>query len=216
LSRLRARISIGPYYFDPRLVDGYVVSNSFELSAASNITGLDFETWTGESSSDVLDSVGWSISSSPIGAGTTYGSGTGTVTQNFVGLGYASLPVFDDSFSIPSLALPAGAYYINLDDAVTSPGSISVFWLQVDPGTGASSAYGSAYVDGSDPSGSIPVYFTKLGYPCGTTCSEAFQIVGTTGTPEPATAALFGAGLIGIGLAGARRRGRVSGRQLRR
>jgi hypothetical protein len=52
---------------------GYVVSDTFDLSAASTITGFDLGVW--EFPGDKALTVGWSITSSEFG-GASYGSGT--------------------------------------------------------------------------------------------------------------------------------------------
>jgi hypothetical protein len=63
---------------------GYVVGDSFTLSANSTVGGFNFGVW--EYSGDVLTSVDWSITSYPVG-GTVYGSATASgksLTDQFI------------------------------------------------------------------------------------------------------------------------------------
>jgi hypothetical protein len=165
---------------------GYIVSDTFNLSANSTVGGFDFGVW--EFPGDVLSSVGWSITASE-NAGTVYGSGTASGSQikdTFISANQYGYNV--DTIGVSGLggiALGSGTYWLNLQNAAVPSGD-PVYW---DENGGSSLASESSV-------GSIP--------------SEAFDITGTqsgtgTGTtPEPSSIMLFGSGI--LGLAGVLRR----------
>lgn len=92
------------------------------------------------------------------------------------------------TFSVPSVHLGAGTYYLLLRNATASPSGYMVFW---DVNNGPSQVWESSL--GFLNSTSCAAEFSG-----GTTCSDAFEILGTTGsgTPEPAGLALAGSGLL--------------------
>lgn len=163
----------------------YAVSDSFTLSQASILTGVNFGVWI--LPTDVLTSVDWAITSTP---GTYPVTGTAAVTtgsaltptSNYGGGGIYQVSV--DSFSLPNISLAAGTYYLVLQNSVTVANSVA-YW---DENDGPSSATENA-------TGSIG--------------SESFQILGDAGigtTPLPAALPLFASGLGGLGLLGWRRK----------
>src|ERR1700690_4431863 len=173
---------------------GYVVSDSFGVPSgwggSSTVTGFDFGVW--EFPGDTMSSVDWSITSDEFG-GTTYGSGTasiyggtgGTLTDTFISSNQYGYNI--DQITVTNLAagwglgLPAGTYWLNLQNAAV-PNGDPVYW---DENSGPSEASGSSV-------GTIP--------------SEAFDITGTTCqpwdcngyTPEPRSILLFGSGVLGF------------------
>ena len=164
---------------------GYIVSDTFNVSAATTVDGFDFGVW--EFPGDVLSSVDWSITTGENG-GTTLGSGTasgGQITDSFISSNQFGYDI--DSISVYGLnvALGSGTYWLNLQNAAV-PSGYPVFW---DENSGPSSASENSV---------------------GTIASEAFDITGsqsTTGTgttPEPSSIMLFGSGI--LGLAGVLRR----------
>jgi hypothetical protein len=173
---------------------GYSVADSFTLSGASTLTGVaDIGLWTDPG--DTPATVDWSIGTSPFD--TSDGSGTGSLSGSALspssayGIGgYYS--VYSEDFTLPSISLGGGTYYLTLSNASVGNGDF-VFW---DENNGPSTAYDNTI-------GSL--------YNCDevsdTSCSESFQILGTTSAPEPGTLALLGIGLLCLVPLSLRRRG---------
>jgi hypothetical protein len=165
---------------------GYQVADSFTLAGNSTLTEVNFGVWMFPG--DTAETVDWtivpgSLSVNPlsVGPGTTASLTAGTFTTNSYGY-----PVGWESFSLSSLSLGPGTYYLILQNAVTAE-SAPLFW---DENNGPSTAYEeSAYGPLADFSDC-----QQGGVFAGGTCSEAFNIVGTTTTttPEPGTLALLG------------------------
>jgi hypothetical protein len=173
---------------------GYAVSDTFTVGA-STITGFDFTVWAYPG--DTALKVDWSITSDAF-VGTTYGSGTASLSSTFISSNQYGYDI--DKLSVSGLYVPlgyGGTYWLNLQNATTSFGH-PLYW---DENSGPSSASWS-------PSWSA----------VGTIASEAFDVHGCSGcvcdadggtckadsTPEPSGILLFGSGL--LGLAGAMRR----------
>jgi hypothetical protein len=163
---------------------GFAVSDSFTLTSASSITGMDI--WSWEAPGDTTTSVDYLIGTTFFDS--TFASGTSTgLTDTFIttnGFGY-SIDEISFSFSSP-ISLSAGTYYVTLQNAVNSNGN-PTYW---DENGGPSTAQENAL-------GTIP--------------SEAFDISGgaPTGTPEPGAMALVGCGMLLLG-GGIRRKLRKS------
>ncbi len=169
------------------------VSNSFTLSAASTLTGVNFGVWY-EPGSPIV-SVDWAITTTPtFPTGTTASVTLGpefTPTGSYGGGGV--FRVAQGSFSLPSIGLAAGTYYLMLRTAVTNPADGQVYW--------------------DDNQGSSIAYTTRTTGPFD---SESFQILGTENTknpvvPLPAALPLFATGLTGLGLTGWRRKRKAAG-----
>jgi hypothetical protein len=153
---------------------GAPTSDSFTLSQNSTVTGANLTMWfnAGDSPVDVT----WQIDSSftNFDSSTSLESGTsGVVSSTLEGTSYG-FPVYQFSIAIPSLALDAGTYWLEIDH-VTSTLGYGGFWDESD---GASLAWNGA--DGLGPVG-----------------SETFQILGNQEnvTPEPSSFLLLGSGL---------------------
>jgi hypothetical protein len=157
---------------------GYTVSDTFTLGAASTVQGFDFSVWAYPG--DTALTVDWSITSAEFG-GTTYGSGTASLTSTFISSNQFGYDLDKLTASGLNVAVGAGTYWLNLANATTSLGD-PLFW---DENSGPSQASESAV---------------------GTIASEAFDIKGTSGgtVPEPSSIMLFGSGI--LGLAGVLRR----------
>lgn len=162
---------------------GISTADSFVLSNAATIYGANFVVWTFPG--DTTTSVDWAILSAPIG-GTTYASGTATgITQTPL-----PFPMVDgiynvdtETFSIPSLTLSAGTYWLLLQNAIVSNGD-HIYWDQSD---GPSQAWTT-----DSSLGYLASYSGTCNGPC--TFSETFQVL----TPEPASFGLLAMGLLGM------------------
>jgi len=159
---------------------GQSISDSFVLSSASTVTGVDFGAWTGLG--DSITSVQWSIGTTP--GDSSLGGGVANTTDVLFSNsnGYT---VDTDTFSTGSISLGAGTYYLTLQNSTTASGNSEGFW---DINNGPS----SGYFDGANP-------LANDLSGC-TTCSEAFGIQGTGGTvtPEPGYWALLSVAVVGL------------------
>jgi hypothetical protein len=159
--------------------DGLAVEDSFTLSSTSTITGVEFGAWVNQGDQPLT--VDWGIETSP----TFADQGTAALSTTFLDTNSQGFDVYQADFSVPSVTLGPGTYWLALQNGVAQAGNL-MFW---DQNSGPSSA-----VDNSQDS------FT----------SESFSILGDSvgaSVPEPATWAML---VLGVGMIGfaARRRSR--------
>jgi hypothetical protein len=159
------------------IYDGNEVTDSFTISSSSTVTGVsNVGLWAiaGDIPTDLPATLSWVISTSPDGGGTVEGSGSGVgLSTSLFGIAFNEYFVYSGSFTVGSVTLSAGTYYLELENAVPSPYPGSVGW---DINTGPS----TADVNGSS------------------VAAESFEIDGTVNAPEPTTTVLFGMGLAAL------------------
>ncbi len=156
---------------------GFAVSDQFTLSSSAQVDGLQFAAWLFPG--DVIESVEISITSSEYG-GTTYFDQQVNVSQSGCVLNQLSFNVCNENLTFSPVALNAGFYWLNMQNAVVNTGD-PVYW---DENRGPSLASEGAL--GSIPSES----FTILG------ASNSTTTTGTT--PEPGSLMLFASGALGL------------------
>jgi predicted membrane-bound dolichyl-phosphate-mannose-protein mannosyltransferase len=161
---------------------GVVITDSFTLSNASTITGVDFGSW----SHSAITSLDWSITTSPpLPAQFTGTSATVSQLSTIFVSNNQGYLVDNNMFSTGSVSLSAGTYYLSLSDAVTKNRD-NAFWDQ-----GSGSGQSNWYINGSQETGA----------------SNTFQILGTvSAVPEPSTWAMMILGFAGLGFMAYRRK----------
>jgi len=160
---------------------GYSVSNSFDLSTTQMITGLVFGSWL--LSTDLPQTIDWQITANdPFTGNIVAGGSTADLTSTFQFTNSYGFDIYSSLFPIMNVSLPAGDYWFQLGNGVTSLG-LPMFW---DQSNGPASA---SQFDGVNIS---PLAYTDPLSSQGFSGSESFQIL----TPEPGTMALLGSGLV--------------------
>jgi len=170
-----------------------VVADSFTLSSASTITSFSAGLWSlgGFNYFTVPATISWRITTAPFGTAVSNGSGTGTLTSDFLwnlSLGPNVWSIYNSSLAGLNVDLGAGTYYLELSSASSLNGRPYIFW---DINNGSSAAYGKGI-------GNLKDLYLMPG-----TNSGAFNIYGTTdspthATPEPGTMLMFGTGVLGL------------------
>jgi len=155
---------------------GLLVTDSFNISSNSTVTGFDGGFWVWAGLGDLPVQVDWSIGTSAFG--NTLGSGTAVLSNSLFcsGCWFGNFDIYTSTASGLNVPLLTGTYWLTLQNAITVNGS-DMMW---DENDGPSMAQQSS-----------------LG-PIG---SEAFNIYGTTQTttPEPGTLVMFASGILGLG-----------------
>jgi hypothetical protein len=161
---------------------GSETTDSFTIAANADATGVsNIGLWVTFGDTPLL--INWIISTAPDGGGTVEASASGvsltTAFNNNVGTSYT---VYNASFSLPSVLLGPGTYYLELNGGTTELSSGGPYW---DENGGPSTA---------DVNGTPGI-------------SNSFEVDGSfTGIPEPATLGTIGAGLGLLGLLARRRK----------
>jgi hypothetical protein len=173
---------------------GFTVSDSFHLSSASSVTGIDFYAWLvpGDTISNVEVQIGAAAFGNELTDQIVNLSQSNCFSNNF---GY-NVCAESGNLGTP-VSLGAGNYWMTLGNA-NVPSGDPVYWDE-NSGVGCT-APGCPSSAQENTVGTIP--------------SEAFTITGTAGTstststsgttPEPSSIMLFGSGI--LGLAGVLRR----------
>jgi hypothetical protein len=147
---------------------GDSVSDSFTLSSTATLSEAQIGLWL--LPGDTASNVDWSLGTTPFGS--NEGSGTAAdLTGTFQYNNVDGFDIYESTFSLDGTALPAGTYYLTLQNLVVSFGD-NGYW---DENDGPSLAYDNA----------PPYGVSQIG-------SESFQIY----APEPSTLALLGSGLL--------------------
>ncbi|HEX4156682.1 MAG TPA: PEP-CTERM sorting domain-containing protein [Acidobacteriaceae bacterium] len=183
---------------------GWQVEDSFALSSASTLNSVTFGNWFDPGDTGLT--VDWAIVSSEGSQTPVCGSCSGTASLSgvFDFTNVYSYDIYDETFSLPSLNLAAGTYWLSLQNETTSFGSLA-YW---DNSGGLSGVYQQYAGDGSPGDLGGDNCTAIYGYPAGG-CSNAFTIYGTSSTgvtPEPSSLALLVSGITLLGAEIRRRR----------
>lgn len=162
---------------------GFVVSDTFTLTSASTVNGFVFGSWVFPG--DVLLSAELSITSNEFG-GTSYFDQNVSFIQSGCFTNHKGLLTCTETTSFDPVGLPAGTYWLNLQNAILNNNNQDPVYWDENSGEGCSSP-GCPSSASENENGDIP--------------SESFTVLGSstsTTTPEPGTFVLFGSGVLGI------------------
>jgi hypothetical protein len=112
---------------------GSVVANSFVLSSPATVTNVILTIYDVDDR-NVPENLKWTITTEPFG-GTTKASGFASLAE--LGQPYITQFLFfawKMGFTIPNLALPAGTYYLQIQDVVTRWDTWA-FWAETSGGS---------------------------------------------------------------------------------
>ncbi len=159
---------------------GYAVSDAAKVAnvSRSNVKN-NIVVWV--EPGDTPTSIGWGLGTTPFSSNVASGVSPLTVTNSFVNsFGYNVDTV---SFSMGTLSLSAGNYWVTLENATTADGA-PLYWDE-NSGVGCTSP-------------GCPSQAQENGV--GTIPSETFTLEGSPAgsTPEPNTLALLGSGFVGL------------------
>jgi hypothetical protein len=177
----------------------WIQANSFTLSSAATVSSVEFWSIVNTSAGGYNGSISWSIYANSGGApGATVASGnTSSVSITATGNTVTGLTEFDNTFSIGSVSLAAGSYWLGLHNGPLSDQTRDEYYWEA-----TSSNIGTAGEESIAP-------FTG-GFATNSTWHAFNLFSATTTVPEPSS--LISAGtavLAGLGLT-IRRRRRVS------
>jgi hypothetical protein len=172
---------------------GFAVSDTFHVSAATDLESLSFWAWV--EPGDTATSVEVAISAAGY-FGNELFDGTVALTQSNCFSNNFGFDVCQESGTWASTNLAAGNYYLTLENAVTAAGN-PLYWDE-NSGVGCMSP-GCPSSAQENTLGTIPSEAFTLD---GTAVSTSTTTSGTT--PEPSSVMLFGSGI--LALAGVLRR----------
>ncbi len=159
---------------------GFAVSDEAKVAniSRSNVKN-NIVVWVEPNETPTL--IGWGLGTTPFSTNIASGTSPVTITNSFVNqFGY---DVDTVSFSMGTLSLSAGNYWVTLENATTADGA-PVYWDE-NSGVGCTSP-------------GCPSQAQENGV--GTIPSETFTLEGSPAgsTPEPNTLALLGSGFVGL------------------
>ncbi len=187
----------------PNQVDGnemteWIQANSFTLTGTETITGVNF--WDFEANGAYQGSVTYDFYADNSGSpGTSLDLGSALLTQTATGNTVQGGTEFADTFSVPSIVLGPGTYWLGLHNGpLSTQARDDMYWERTNP------------TANNNPGDELIAPFTGSFISNGN--AHAFQILGSQqpgGVPEPgSTAMLFGASIPLAGLLIRRRRRR--------
>jgi PEP-CTERM motif len=153
-------------------ISNITVTDSFTLTSSATVTGATIDLVIYPTSPYTLDTVDWSIGTSP--DGTSLGEGGADPTSVVQVALSGTDPIDFVTIPIPAIALSAGTYWFTLGGTITDPTGDNVGW---DFSDGPSTAYFNETEEAD---------------------SQTFQILGTSATPEPSSILLLASGLVGL------------------
>jgi hypothetical protein len=164
------------------LVWGWAGADSFSLSSTTDVTAVTFGAWVAPG--NMITAIDWGINN--VSPPNFLSDGTAAILGAQYAGSNGGYDLYNYTFSIPTMTLGAGTYYLSLQNAASTIGG-AVYW---DINFGPSGGYSNLY-------GGVP--------------SEAFKILGNVqkigpndpqknAVPEPASWLMM---LTGFGLAGA-------------
>lgn len=112
---------------------GSAVANSFILTQAATVTGARLTLYSVDDSNHPQH-LKWTITTEPFGGAV---KGSGFVNLSLLGSGYLTKFLFyawEEGFALPNLNLPAGTYYLQIQDVVTQWDTWA-FWAQSSDGS---------------------------------------------------------------------------------
>jgi hypothetical protein len=199
----------GGWYSDPTN-SSWQAYDDFTLSSASTITGIE---WWGfyfpGNTPPATDAFMYDIQSNPGGGGGpsgditsgSLGDGSPIDTGSYATTTSGTLEFYEYSAAV-NIALPAGAYFLSIDDTASNPGNVFCWATTPESPTDIWDIYSGSTWE------SQLAYYGDTGYGLE---GAAFNLTGESSgatVPEPATMTLLGLGLAGLATKVARRKNR--------